>query len=190
VLTINSATFEDASLGAHASRTTDGRAFSVLFDALGAHSDGAADGARVARGEGYFQCSGPGWVALSVRGALAAVGNHAFAHLLGRVNGRPFEAGCAGAVEPFDTSVVAAVDDSGRLRVSLLLIVHGDPAQRQPAAGCRVDAIDLVVVEQRKPRRSRRSEEHPEAAAKSRRRPAAGPNPLGSGPCLTQEEAP
>jgi hypothetical protein len=195
MLTINSATFEDASLGAHASRTTDGRAFSILFDALGAHSHGASEGARVARGEGTIQCRGRGWVALSVRGALAAGGSHAFAHLLGRVNGRRFEAGCSGAEEPFDTSVVAAVDDAGRLRVSLLLIAQGDPAQGQPAAGCRVDAIDLVVVEQRAgtPRPGRTGEERPKAAATTRRRPqtgTTGSSPPGSGPWLTQEESP
>ena len=186
MLTINSATFEDASLGAHASRTTDGRAFSILFDALGAHSHGAAQGARVARGEGTIQCHGRGWVALSVRGCLAASGSHAFAHLLGRVNGRRFEAGCSGAEEPFDTSIVAAVDDSGRLRVSLLLIAQGDPAQGRPAAGCRVDAIDLVVVDQRgaTPRSGRSGERHAQVGAKTRRRPptgSPGSGPLGSG---------
>jgi hypothetical protein len=195
MLTIDSATFEDSSLGAHASRTTDGRTFSILFDALGAHSRGAAEGACVARGEGYIQCRGRGWVALSVRGALAAGGSHAFAHLLGRVNGRRFEAGCSGAEEPFDTSIVAAVDDAGRLRVSLLLIAQGDPAQGQPAAGCRVDAIDLVVVQQRTatPRSGRTGEEHPQVAAKARRRRpggSTGSGPLGSGSRLTQEEAP
>lgn len=187
MLTIDSATFEDSSLGAHASRTTDGRTFSILFDALGAHSHGAAEGACVARGEGYIQCRGRGWVALSVRGALAAGGSHAFAHLLGRVNGRRFEAGCSGAEEPFDTSIVAAVDDAGRLRVSLLLIAQGDPAQGQPGAGCRVDAIDLVVVQQRTamPRSSRTGEEHPQVAAKARRRRpsgSTGPAPSGAAP--------
>jgi hypothetical protein len=170
-LTINSATFEDCSLGAHAARATDGRAFSIMFDALGAHSEGASDGARMARGEGYVQCRGRGWVSLSVRGALAAVGSHAFAHLLGRVNGRRFEAGCSGAEEPFDTSVVAAVDDSGRLRVSLLLIAQGDPAQGQPAAACRVEAIDLVVVEQHDaaPHCGSKKSRAPQAAAKAGR---------------------
>jgi hypothetical protein len=194
MLTIDSATFEDSSLGAHASRTTDGRTFSILFDALGAHSRGAAEGACVARGEGYIQCRGRGWVALSVRGALAAGGSHAFAHLLGRVNGRRFEAGCSGAEEPFDTSVVAAVDEAGRLRVSLLLIAQGDPAQGQPAAACRVDAIDLVVVEERaaRPRSGRTGEEYPQAA-KTRRSPATGSkgsSPLASGSRLIQEEEP
>jgi hypothetical protein len=170
-LTISSATFEDCSLGAHAARATDGRAFSIMFDALRVHSEGASDGTRMARGEGYVQCRGRGWVSLSVRGALAAVGSHAFAHLLGRVNGRRFEAACSGAEEPFDTSVVAAVDDSGRLRVSLLLIAQGDPAQGQPAAACRVEAIELVVVEQHSAalRSGRTSQEHPQAAAKTRR---------------------
>jgi hypothetical protein len=146
-LTINSAMFEDSSLGAHAARTDDGQAFSIRFDALAARSRGVLNGASTARGEGTIQCRGDGWVALSVRGALAASGSHAFAHLLGRVNGRRFEAACAGADEPFDTSVVAEVDRSGRLRVSLLLIAQGDPAQRHAAADCRVDAIDVVVLE-------------------------------------------
>jgi hypothetical protein len=146
-LTINSATFEDCSLGAHAARSADGQGFSIMFDALSAHSHGASEGARVARGEGYIQCRGRGWVAVSVRGELAAGGRHAFAHVLGRVNGRSFQAGCSGAEEPFDTSIVAAVDDAGGLRVSLLLIAQGDPMQGQPAAGCWVDSIDLVVVD-------------------------------------------
>ena len=150
-LTIHSAMFEDVSLGAHAARSADGQAFSIRFDALAAHSGGALDGASMVRGEGTIQCRGCGWVALSVRGALAAAGSHAFAHLLGRVNGRPFEAACAGADEPFDTSVVAAVDGSGRVRVSLLLIAQADPAPDRPAtetaADCRVDTIDVVVLE-------------------------------------------
>jgi hypothetical protein len=147
-LTINAAMFEDCTLGLHAARTSDGQAFSILFDALGAQSGGAQHGARVARGEGYIQCRGRGWVAVSVRGALVAGGRHAFAHLLGRANGRRFEASCSGVDEPFDTRIVTAVDDEGRVRVSLLLIAQGDPMEDEDGAACWVDAIDVVVVEQ------------------------------------------
>lgn len=157
-LTINAAAFEDSTLGAHAARTDDGRAFSILFDAFGAECRPADGSARLARAEGFIQCEGRGWLSLSVRGALSSTGAHGFAHLLGRANGQRLQAAATEGGGPFDATLVVAVDRDSRVRLSLLLLAQRDFAEARSTAACWVDSLDIVVFERPLPRTRRHAQ--------------------------------
>lgn len=147
-LKLSSASFEDASLGMHGTRTDDGQILSVLFDHLQAASEATDHDAmpQVRRAEGVVQCEGQGWVSVQVRGATAAAGSHGYAHALGWANGRRLQAAARTPDEPFVAAVAAPVGSDGRLRLSLLLLAQRDLGSPSAAAACWIDSIDIAVL--------------------------------------------
>lgn len=147
-LKLSSASFQDAALGAHCTRTDDGQVLSVLFDRLQIESAAADVDAvpQVLRAEGEVQCEGSGWVSVQVRGATTAAGGHGYAHATGWANGRRLQPATHAPDEPFVTAVAAPVGRDGRLRLSLLLLAQRDLESTGSAAVCWVDSIDITVV--------------------------------------------
>lgn len=147
-LQLSTASFEDAGLGAHSTRTDDGQVLSVLFDQLQIDSAQADVDAvpQVRRAEGVVHCEGSGWVSVQVRGATAAAGGHGYAHVTGWANGRRLLPAAHAPDEPFVTAVAAPVGRDGRLRLSLLLLAQRDLGSTDSAAACWVDSIDITVL--------------------------------------------
>jgi len=147
-LKLNAATFEDTSLAVRGTRTDDRTVFSLLFDNLVAQSQADDNDAWPAtrRAEGVVQCEGSGWVSVLVRGAIAVVGEHGYAHAFGWVNGRRLRATPRLPDEPFSAAVAAPVAADGQLRISLLLLAQRDLASSSSGALCAVDSIDIGVL--------------------------------------------
>ena len=151
-LKLNTAIFEDASLGVQGTRTEDGTQFSLLFDHLQAESQVSDTDftPSIRRAEGVIHCDGSGWVSVLVRGSTIVVGEHGYAHAMGWVNGRRLRMAPHGPDEPFSAAVAAPVDASGQLRISLLLLAQRDLGSNGSGALCVVDSIDISVQVQRK----------------------------------------
>ena len=147
-LILLSASFDDATLGVHVTRTDDGQVLSVLFDSLGVEST-ATDidaQAQTVRVSGSVRCEGQGWVTVHARGAVVVAGDQGYAHAMGWANGRRLRLKASSTGEPISASVTAPVGADGLLRLSLLLVAQRDLAMPDSAAALWLDSLDIQVV--------------------------------------------
>lgn len=148
-LSLESARFDNMSLGVSGSRSPDGRHFSLLFDRLFADSQPQDESAtpQCLRVEGLLRCAGQGWLSLQVRGGCQLSGGHGMAQALVWANGRRIALLPDRQDEPLAGATTARVGPDGELRLSLLLLAQRDLADPGSGALCWIDSIDLSVIE-------------------------------------------